>query len=55
MATPKFNENCHYVQNNPHTCKTKLEKFNFDILCLFGVIKENLLGGGWNLYPGEVK
>ena len=42
MATPKINENCDYVQNGPHKCKIKLEKFHFDILCRFGVIKESL-------------
>ena len=46
MATPKINENCLYMQNDPHKCKIKLEKFHFDILCRFGVIKESLLGGG---------
>ena len=46
MATPKINENCHYVQNDPHKCKIKLEKFHFDSFCRFGVIKESLLGGG---------
>ena len=25
MATPKINENFHYVQNDPHKCKIKLE------------------------------
>ena len=40
MATPKINENCHYVQNDSHKCKIKLEKFHFDIFCRFGVIKE---------------
>ena len=44
MATPNINENCHYVQNDPHKCKIKLEKFHFDILCRFGVIKESLPG-----------
>ena len=38
MATLKINENCHHVQNDPHKCKIKLEKFHFDILCRFGVI-----------------
>ena len=38
MATPKIND--------PHKCKIKLEKFHFDILCRFGVIKESL--------PGEI-
>ena len=31
MARPEFNENCHYVQNDFHKCKIKLEKFHFDI------------------------
>ena len=47
MATPKINENFDYVQNNPHKCKIKLEKFHFDILCRFGVIKESFP-------PGEI-
>ena len=46
MATPKIDENCHYVQNDPHKGKIKLEKFHFDILCRFGVIKESFPGGG---------
>ena len=45
MATPKINENSHYVQNDPHKCKIKLEKFHCDILYHFGVIKESLPGG----------
>ena len=56
MATPKIYENWHYVQNNPHKCKIKLEKFHFDILCCFGVIKESLLGGAESVPPppGEI-
>ena len=58
MATPKINENCHYVQNDPHKCKIKLEKFHFDILCRLGVIKESLPGGwgggGIHTPPGEI-
>ena len=54
MATPEINENCHCVQNDPHRCKIKLEKFHFDILCCFGVIKESLLGGGGIRPPGEI-
>ena len=54
MATPEINENCHYVQNDPHRCKIKLEKFHFGILCCFGVIKESL-PGGWNLPPPHVR
>ena len=53
MATPKINESCHYVHNDPHKCKIKLEKFHFDILCRFGVIKESL-AGGWSAPPGEI-
>ena len=45
MATCKINENCHHEQNDAHKCKIKLEKFHFDILCRFGVIKESLPGG----------
>ena len=33
-------------KNNPHRCKIKLEKFHFDILCCYGVIKESLPRGG---------
>ena len=55
MATPKINENCHYVQNDPHKCKIKLEKFHFDTLCRFGVIKESLLGGGGIRPPPQVR
>ena len=44
MATPEVNENSHYVQTDPHKCKIKLEKFHFDILCCYGVIKESLPG-----------
>ena len=36
MVTPEINENCHYVQNDPHRYKIKLEKFHFDIFCCFG-------------------
>ena len=32
MATPKINENCYYVQNDPHRCKIKLEKFHLVLL-----------------------
>ena len=43
MATPEINENCH-MQNDPHRCKIKLEKFHFDILCCYGLITERFLG-----------
>ena len=51
MATPKINENCHYVQNDSHKCKIKLKKFHFDILSRFGVIKESLPGEERNPRP----
>ena len=54
MATPKINENCHYVHNDPLKCKIKLEKFHFGILCRFGVIKESLPGGAESASPGEI-
>ena len=55
MATPKIDENCHYVQNDPHKRKIKLEKFHFDILCRFGVIKESLPKGAESPPPpGEI-
>ena len=44
MATPEINENCYYVQNDPHRCKIKLGKFHFDIFRCFGDIKESLPG-----------
>ena len=45
METPEINENCYYYygQHEPRKCKTKLEKFHFDILCHCRVIKESLL------------
>ena len=55
MVTPKVNENFHYLQNGPNKCKIKLEKFHFDILCCFGVIKESLpLGQNPPPPPGEI-
>ena len=55
MATPEVNENYHCMQNDPHRCKIKLQKFHFDTLCYFGVIKESLLGGRQNLPPPQVR
>ena len=46
MATPEINENCHYVQNDPHKCRIQLRKFHFDILCCFRVIKGKSPKGG---------
>ena len=55
MATPRINENCYYVENDSDKCKIKLEKFHFDILCRFGVIKESLPGGGRIRPPSQVR
>ena len=44
MPTPEISESCYYVQHDPHKCKIKPEKFPFNILCRFGVIKESLQG-----------
>ena len=41
MATSELNEKCHHVQNDPLRPKIKLEKFHFDILLCYGVIKES--------------
>ena len=46
MATPEDNEDCHYVQNHPHKLKIKLEKFHFDIVWCYRVIKESFPGWG---------
>ena len=40
MTTPDNNESSHHVQNDPHRCKIKLGKFNFDILWCYGVIRD---------------
>ena len=50
MPTPEISESCYCVQHDPHKCKIKPEKFPFDILCRFGVIKESLQEGQ-NLPP----
>ena len=55
MATPEYNENCHLVQNDHHMCKIKLEKFYFDILKCYGVIKESFPGGGAAALPPQVR
>ena len=44
MATPEVDENCDHVQNDPHKCNIKLEKFRFDILWCYGVIKKRFEG-----------
>ena len=54
MATPEINENCYYVQNDPHKFRIKLGKFNFDTLYCFGVIKESLPRGAESAPPGEI-
>ena len=56
MATAEINENCHYVQNDPHRFEIKLENFHFDfdILSCYGVIKASLPGGNLPPPPGEI-
>ena len=54
MATPEINENCHYMENDPHKCRIKLGKFHFDIFCCFGVIKESLPASYWAFLAGVV-
>ena len=52
MATPEDNENFRYVQNDPHRCTIKLEKFHYDILCCYGVMKGSFPeGGGGKTWP----
>ena len=52
MATLEINKNCHYEKIDSHRCKIKLEKFHFDILRCYGVIKESLPpGGGRGVLP----
>ena len=45
MARLEVGGNCHHVQNDPHRCKIKLEKFHFDILWCYGVTEESFPGG----------
>ena len=53
MAKPGINQNSYYVQNGPHKCEIKPEKFHFHIFCCFDVIKESLIGEGRN--PPQVR
>ena len=55
MATPKINVNCHYVQNDPHKCKIKLEKFHL-ISCAVLELLRKVSQGGRNPPPppGEI-
>ena len=46
MATPKINENCHYVQNDPHKCKIKLEKFHLISCDILELLRKVSRGGG---------
>ena len=46
MTTPEVNENCHYVQNDPHRRKIKLEKFHFDILWCSELLRKVSEGRG---------
>ena len=55
MATPKTNENCHYVQNDPHKCKIKLKNLTV-ISCAVLELLRKVFQGGRNppLPPGEI-
>ena len=56
MATPEVDKNCHYVENDPHRCKIKLNKFQFDVLWCYEVIKKSFPGSGIRPPPppGEI-
>ena len=44
MATPEDTENCHHVESESQRCKVELEKFHFNMLRCYGVIKESFPG-----------
>ena len=55
MTTPEINKNCNCVEIDFHRCKIKHEKFHFDTLCCFEVIKESLPGVAESAPPpGEI-
>ena len=45
MTTPEDNANCYHMQNDPHRCKIKPERFHCDILWCYEFIKESFRGG----------
>ena len=53
MATPKINENSDYVQNGPHKCEIKLEKFLFISCAVLELLRKVSQGGGIRP-PGEI-
>ena len=53
MATPEINENCHYVQNDPHRCKIKLENFISTSHAVSELLGKSPGGGG--IRPPQVR
>ena len=39
-GTLEINENCHYVQNDPHRCKINIEKFHFYVMGLLRKVSQ---------------
>ena len=53
MPTPEINENCHYVKNDPHRCKIKLENFTL-IACVVMELLRKVSRGVVRRPPGEI-
>ena len=51
MATPEANENCHYMQNDPHKCRTKLENFILISCAVSELLRKVSQGGGIRPHP----
>ena len=51
MVTPKINENCHYVQNDPHRCNIKLKKFILISYAVMELLGKVFQGGGFRPPP----
>ena len=46
MATPKINENCYYVQNDPHSCKLNMKNFVLISFAVRELLRKVSWGGG---------
>ena len=53
MVTPEINENCHYVQNDPHRCNIKLKNFILISCAVMELLRKVSQGGGPPL-PGKI-
>ena len=53
MATPEVNENCRYVQNDPHWCKIKLKTFILISCAVLELLRKVSQGGAFRP-PGEI-